>query len=183
MGRSNSILHHKAVSPVLNKPFLGWTTLSYLFGFVWFGLVFFFRATPMAYGHSQARVQIGAIASGLCYSHSHTGSEPHLPPTPQLMQCRILNHWVRPGIKPASSWMLVRFVSAEPRWELLHLALWSFMCTRSLKKGKKVPRQRTKSMPQQVQVFRGRVVWAATRCKMTKTSSRGQGAGRSLHAL
>ena len=30
-----------------------------------------------------------------------------------------LTHWVRPGIKPASSWMLVRFVSTEPRWELL----------------------------------------------------------------
>ena len=29
-----------------------------------------------------------------------------------------LTHWVRPGIKPASSWMLVKFVSAEPRWEL-----------------------------------------------------------------
>ena len=25
----------------------------------------------------------------------------------------------RPGIEPASSWILVRFVSAEPQWELL----------------------------------------------------------------
>ena len=32
---------------------------------------------------------------------------------------RSLNHWMRPGIKHASSWMLVRFVSAEPRRELL----------------------------------------------------------------
>ena len=29
-----------------------------------------------------------------------------------------LTHWVRPGIKPAASWLLVRFVSPEPRWEL-----------------------------------------------------------------
>ena len=31
---------------------------------------------------------------------------------------RSLTHWVRPGTEPASSWMLVRFVSIEPRWEL-----------------------------------------------------------------
>ena len=30
-----------------------------------------------------------------------------------------LTHWARPGMEPASSWMLVRFASAEPRWELL----------------------------------------------------------------
>ena len=30
-----------------------------------------------------------------------------------------LTHYVRPGIEPASSWMLVRFVSSEPQWELL----------------------------------------------------------------
>ena len=29
-----------------------------------------------------------------------------------------LTHWARPGIKPASSWMLVRFISAAPQWEL-----------------------------------------------------------------
>jgi len=29
-----------------------------------------------------------------------------------------LTHWARPGIKPASSWTLVGFVSAEPRLEL-----------------------------------------------------------------
>ena len=42
-------------------------------------LVFFFRATPNAYGSSQARGQIGATA-GLCHSHSKAGSEPHLQP-------------------------------------------------------------------------------------------------------
>ena len=29
-----------------------------------------------------------------------------------------LTHWERPGIKPATSRFLVRFVSTEPRWEL-----------------------------------------------------------------
>ena len=41
-----------------------------------------FRATPMAYGSSQARGWIGATAASLC--HSNTGSEPCLWPTPQL---------------------------------------------------------------------------------------------------
>ena len=32
-----------------------------------------------------------------------------------------LTHWARPGIKPASSWILVRFITAEPQQELLLL--------------------------------------------------------------
>ena len=31
---------------------------------------------------------------------------------------RALTHRVRPGIKPTSSWILVRFVFAAPQWEL-----------------------------------------------------------------
>ena len=34
---------------------------------------------------------------------------------------RSLTHWVRPGIKSVFSWMLVRFVSAEPPWKFLFL--------------------------------------------------------------
>ena len=41
-----------------------------------------FRAAPTAYGDSQARGQIRAIAASL--HHSHTGSEPCLGHTPQL---------------------------------------------------------------------------------------------------
>ena len=41
-------------------------------------------AAPAAYGGSQARGRIGAVATGLCQSHSNTGSEPRLQPTPQL---------------------------------------------------------------------------------------------------
>ena len=44
----------------------------------------FFRAAPVAYGDSQARGQIRAVAAGLHYSHSSMGSELHLRPTPQL---------------------------------------------------------------------------------------------------
>ena len=41
-------------------------------------------AAPMAYGGSQARGRIGAIAASLRQSHSNGGSEPCLRPTPQL---------------------------------------------------------------------------------------------------
>ena len=42
-------------------------------------------ASPAAYGGSQARSQIGAVATGPHQSHSNSGSEPCLQPTPQLM--------------------------------------------------------------------------------------------------
>ena len=41
-------------------------------------------AAPAAYGGSQARGLIGAVATGLRQSHGNAGSEPHLQPTPQL---------------------------------------------------------------------------------------------------
>ena len=44
-----------------------------------------FRAVPMAYGGSQARGLIGAVAASLLQSHSNAGSEPPLRPTPQLV--------------------------------------------------------------------------------------------------
>ena len=41
-------------------------------------------AAPAVYGGPQARGPIEAVATGLRQSHSNTGSEPHLQPTPQL---------------------------------------------------------------------------------------------------
>ena len=43
-----------------------------------------FWAAPMAYGGSQARGLIRAVAASLHQSHRNSGSEPHLQPTPQL---------------------------------------------------------------------------------------------------
>ena len=40
--------------------------------------LFIFRALPTAYGTSQARDQIGAVAAGLHHSHSNSSSEPCL---------------------------------------------------------------------------------------------------------
>ena len=58
---------------------------SLFFYFVCVCVFVFSRALPAAYGGSQARGLTGAIAAGLCQSHSNTGSELHLRPTPQLM--------------------------------------------------------------------------------------------------
>ena len=55
--------------------------------FFWFFLFLsfcLFRAVPAAYGGSQARDPIGAVAAGHGHSHSNVGSKPHLRPTPQL---------------------------------------------------------------------------------------------------
>ena len=44
-----------------------------------------FRDSPKAYGVSQARGLIGAVATSLHHSHSNAGSQPRLQPIPQLM--------------------------------------------------------------------------------------------------
>ena len=64
-------------------------------------------------------------------------------PTPEPEHCQIratsvtytaahgnagsLTHCEGPGIKPVSSWILVRFIPAEPRWEL-HISQSSLIC-------------------------------------------------------
>ena len=55
--------------------------LSFFFFFVFFAISWAARA---AYGGSQARGRIGAVATGLHHSHSNTGSKLRLQPTPQL---------------------------------------------------------------------------------------------------
>ena len=52
--------------------------VSFLFYFIIVVLFVFSRATATAYGDSQAKGLIGAVAAGLCHSHSHMGSELHL---------------------------------------------------------------------------------------------------------
>ena len=72
-----------------------------------------FRAAGVAYGSSQARELmhvIGATPASLHHSHCNT---------------RSLIHQARPGIEPTSSWILVRFISTEPQWELPHI-IYSF---------------------------------------------------------
>ena len=59
--------------------------LSMFFCFVLFCFVFAFsRAAPGAYGGSQARGRIGAIATSLHQGHGNSESELRLQPIPQL---------------------------------------------------------------------------------------------------
>ena len=56
-----------AQGPTLVRGEAAWKHVFFLF--------FFFRATPEAFGRSQAIGQIGAAAPGLHHSHSNAGSE------------------------------------------------------------------------------------------------------------
>ena len=78
-------------------------------------LVFFFffclfRSAPSAHRGSLARGLIGATAAGHSHSHSNTESASA---THGIAQgnARSLTQWAGPGIKPASSWILVGFVN------------------------------------------------------------------------
>ena len=69
-----------------------------------------FRAAPAAYRSSRARGQIGAAAAGLCHSHCNTDPN-HICD----LYCSLWQHWIlnplRPGIKSASSWIPVGFLT------------------------------------------------------------------------
>ena len=85
-----------------------WLQISFFFFFVFLG-------PHMAYGGSQARGLIGAVAAGLHHSHSNTRSEPHLQTyTTGHSSAGSSTNWARPGIKPATPWFLLRFISAVP---------------------------------------------------------------------
>ena len=68
-----------------------------------FFLLFLFRARLAAYGNSQARSWIGAVATSLHHSSQ---------------QRQIPNPLSSPGIELVSSWILVGFVTTEPQQDL-----------------------------------------------------------------
>ena len=73
---------------------------------------FFLGPQSAAYGSSQARGWIEATTWDLsCTGDLHHHSS---------QQCWILTHWAGPGIKPATSWLLVGLVSTVPQSELLN---------------------------------------------------------------
>ena len=68
----------------------GRTVIKYRFFFnclfIYLFIFAFFRTAPVAYRGSQARSPIRAVATGLHHSHSNTGFELHLQPTPQFTE-------------------------------------------------------------------------------------------------
>ena len=73
----------------------------------------------MAYGGSQVRDRIRAIAASLHHSHSNVGTSLVCELHHSSWQGQISNHWARPGIQPTSSRILVGFVTTVPCWEFL----------------------------------------------------------------
>ena len=69
------------ISQLLLEKTLGGAEYESVFYFLFFCL---FRAALAAYGGSQVRGPIGAVAAGLRHSHSNTGSGPRLQSSPQL---------------------------------------------------------------------------------------------------
>ena len=53
--------------------------------------------------------QIQAASAAYTTAHGNAGS---------------LTHWAGPEIKPASSWVLVRFATTEAQWELWYITLY-----------------------------------------------------------
>ena len=79
--------------------------------------VFLFRAVHEAYGGSHARGRIRAEALSLRHSYSNecqiqASSATH---TAAHGNAGSLIHWVGPGIELETSWILVRFIMAEPQ--------------------------------------------------------------------
>ena len=121
-------------------------------GFFFFFFFFFvFRAVPAAYGSSTERGQIRAVAASLHHSHSNARST-HMTAHGNAGS---LTQWARPGIRPASSWILVEFVNRSSTkgtpvrcavWGVLslirsHLLIFAFICFTLGDRSKKILQQ------------------------------------------
>ena len=117
----------------------GWThnNINFFFFFIFFFAISW--ATPAAYGGSQARGGIGAVAAGLHQGPSNAGS---------------LTHRARPGMEPASSWFLVGAVNhcATPGTPT-RMFLVPLNC--SLKRGDDGGLRATSISPKMFQTFAG----------------------------
>ena len=124
---NSSIVHllrcNRCLSFLVKSFLLFFQPRDFFLSFFFFFFFLLFRATLMVYESSQARgqswscwpmphpQQCGIWATSVTYTtvHGNTGS---------------LIHWVRPGIEPMSSWMLVGFITAEAQQNSLS---WGFL--------------------------------------------------------
>ena len=74
----------------------------FFFVFVCLFVFCFFRAAPEAHEVPQQH-RIRAASATYTTAHGNGGS---------------LTHWARPGMESLSSWLLVRFATDKPQWEL-----------------------------------------------------------------
>ena len=88
--------------------------------------LFIFRFLGLAsavYRSSLARGRIRATTASLHHSHSNVGSELHLQLQHSHGNGGSPTRCAKPGIEPASSWLLAGFVSTAPQQELQHITL------------------------------------------------------------
>ena len=109
-----------------------------LFLFIYLFLVFLSFFLGLHPQHMEVpRLGVPSYPTGLHHSHSNVGSKPHQrwiqatssTYTAAHSNARSLTHWARPGIKPLSSWIIVRFISAEPRRELRKELVFLLKCS------------------------------------------------------
>ena len=117
---------YSIISSAYNDNFISsfpiWTPFLSLSSFLSYFLTFFQGFPPTAYGSSQSRGWLEAVATSLCHSHKITvkwaSSSTY---TSAHGNTKSLTHWVRLGTEPESLWVLVRFVSTERKRELWYL--------------------------------------------------------------
>ena len=80
--------------------------------FLPFSIFLVFRAAPVAYASSQARGRIGAAAAGPMPQQHRIWATLSTYNT-ALGNAGFLTHCAKPGIKPTSSWILVRFITTD----------------------------------------------------------------------
>ena len=100
------------INPQVSRPRLNYIFSSPRNG-IFFFFAFFLGLHPQIYGSSQARSRIRAVAAGLRHSHRQRQIRDESA-TYTTVHCNMgsLTHWARPGIEPASSWLLVKFIFA-----------------------------------------------------------------------
>ena len=128
--------------PFINDPASGLFTLLFYYTLlyhlgclsrmIWTLFLFsllFSRAAPAACGSSQARGWISAAAAGLqAQAQQHQIRATSATYTTAHGNTGSLMHTARPGIRPTSLWIVVRFISIVPQRELL---LWTLLITLS----------------------------------------------------
>ena len=92
-----------------------------------FKTFYFIRVALMAYGGSQTRGWIGAVAASLHHSHNSAGSETYLWPAPHSsQQSGILNTLSKVRDQTASPCILIGFINC---WAETGTTLFFFNCT------------------------------------------------------
>ena len=120
----NSLVAQIFIFFFASSPVSHWQILSVKSLKISLYLFLLFRAAPTVYGSSLARDRIRAATAGLHHSHSNAKIRAmSVIYTTGHSYTGSLTHWVRPGSEPTSSWILVRFLTAEPRWEILKISL------------------------------------------------------------